>query len=258
MRKKFIICIQMLLLLYLACLSIVQYQRIEKASITAKANGQIFTYARIQQDCYLYEKEAEDSGIFILPESYYVKILKRGNVFHQVSYLDDSDFATAVYGYVLASTVKIIENYTPENPYLEHKLTVTFKVSTALYNIAMQNELLEIRLDLPFYGISRVNTKTYNYVNYNNQVVSVDAKACSAVNYQKHPDSFVQNTNSSNNINTAINTPTPTQNYTPLIVIGGIVGLGLLGLGISYFIFNGSKKQKRIQVFDELDEMDEL
>lgn len=223
-----------------------------KSSITATANAETadkVSYARIKSNCYLYESDALDSGIFILPESYYVKILSQGNTFHKVSYLDDGEFATAVTGYVLASSVEVV-SHTPQNPYLHYTVTVTFKLST--YAIG-NNVLQELKLELPFYGISTVNTKVYNYVNYNASIMAVDAKACSTVSYAKHPDSVYPTGSTSNTIstNTAQNA-----NYIPLIVTSFIGGLCLLGLGISYFIFNNSKKQKRIQVFDEVDETD--
>ena len=241
---KMLFFVTVLSLFYL----IVTCMGIQKASITATATTENATYARIESNCYLYEKEDSDSGIFILPESYYVKILKKGSTFHQVSYLDDGDFATAIQGYVLANSVHIQENYIPQNPYLQYTISVTFKIN-AVYSTLLD----EIRLELPFYGISKVNTKVFNYVNYNQQIVAVDSKACSVVNYPKHPDSLVQNVGSTTTpSNSNVNVHQP--NYTPLIVTSFIGGLCLVGLGISYFIFNGSKKHKPIQVFDELDE----
>ncbi len=224
-----------------------------KASITVNAASNNATYAKILDNCYFYEKQESSSGMFILPESYYVKILSKGSIFHRVSYLDEDDFATAVQGYVLATSVHIIENYIPQNPYLQYKVSVTFKINilkTNRVNDTYDSPLDEIQIELPFYGISKVNTKVYNCVNYKNKIAAVDSKACSIINYPKHPDSLLQNINNSG-IGSGKNEQS---NFLPLIVTSVIVILCLLGLGISYFIFNGTKKHKLIQVFDEIDE----
>lgn len=249
MKRKQIYSITLLCTLSMLIFSFILRQSLsQKNSVIANAATANVTYAQILSNCYLYKEADPSSGIFILPESYYVKILSKGSTFHHISYLDEDDFATAIQGYVLATSVHIIDNYIPKNPYLQYKITVTFKINTV--NDTDYPLLDEIQIDLPFYGIGKVNTKVLYCVDYNNKITAVDPKACGTLNYPKHPDSFIGNTNNSSQDATN----SEQSNYLPLIVTSFIVILCLLGLGISYFIFNGTKKHKPIQVFDELDE----
>ena len=57
------------------------------------------TYARVTQaQVYLYEKPEQDSGLFILPETYFVRIRGSDGEYYAVSYLSDTQGREAVRG----------------------------------------------------------------------------------------------------------------------------------------------------------------
>ena len=67
----------------------------------------------------------EESALFLLPQSYYVKVLAKGNEYSYVQYLENVSCYQSVYGYCKTDELLFVD-YLPLNPYLYYTYTVTY------------------------------------------------------------------------------------------------------------------------------------
>ena len=100
-----------------------------KQSETASTEPFTSGYAQIlTNDCYLYKSPEKSSGIFLLEQSYFVKVIEvTDNVFFKVQYLQFE-------GYVEKSKVSFIEEF-PKEPYL---VGITFDIYD-IGNVCLRN-----------------------------------------------------------------------------------------------------------------------
>ena len=113
------------------------------------------------ETAFFYASPNEQSGLFLLPASYYVKVLNYGEDYCQIEYLFDGDKVKKLIGYAKTSTLTFVE-YTPAEPYLYHLFDVVYRIDEdSLNNSAFLNE---IRLTCAYYGEYKIGSKTYCYV----------------------------------------------------------------------------------------------
>ena len=66
----------------------------------ARAEGETETYARVTRDgVYFYSTPASGAGLFVLPRTYFVKIVDTAGEYYRVRYLDSSGDGRALEGY---------------------------------------------------------------------------------------------------------------------------------------------------------------
>ena len=138
---------------------------------TKKASADTGTqYACIlSEDVYFYSSENEYSGIFILPKTYYVKVLSVGERFTRVEYLTDTKYTRTLVGYCLTYQLTLVD-YTPVNPYLY----TTFDVIYIPQNGDSSDEILErLVFTCGYYGEYASGTKRYAYAYKNGECTYV-------------------------------------------------------------------------------------
>ncbi|MBQ7879063.1 MAG: hypothetical protein IJ317_00280 [Clostridia bacterium] len=130
----------------------------KRATAAAPETG---SYACIlSADAFFYATRDERTGLFLLPQTYYVKILEYANDFCKVEYLYDAADAKKLVGYAKTPTLTPVD-YTPKTPYLYKRFTVTYLPQSESAGDAPF--LDKITVDCTYYGDYIVGSKTYCY-----------------------------------------------------------------------------------------------
>ncbi len=133
-------------------------------ALTARAEGMDAPEERYavaaREDVWFYAAENEESGLFLIPYTYYVRIIREGTMFTAVQYLDDVSPYRAVTGFCKTEQLTFVD-FVPVRPYLRREITVA-------YTIAGENPLgsafNKIERRFVYYGTSYAGTARYFYV----------------------------------------------------------------------------------------------
>lgn len=131
--------------------------------LTAKATSDppSATYACIlNEETYLYATKSEQSGLFVLPQTYYVKVLTTDAEFCKVEYLTDGESTKKLTGYCKTSELTFVD-YTPQTPYFYYTFDLTYYVDPDEKNSPL---LDQITVTCAYYGSYKIGTTTYCYV----------------------------------------------------------------------------------------------
>lgn len=119
-------------------------------------------YACVCTDAaFFYAAKDERRGLFLLPETYYVKVLSTDADFCKIEYLYDSDYTQKLTGYAKTSDLTFVD-YVPKTPYLTH----LFEVRYTLDDTGQDDDsfLNQITLTCAYYGDYKIGSKTYCYI----------------------------------------------------------------------------------------------
>jgi hypothetical protein len=123
---------------------------------------QEYEYACIlQENTFFYASPDEKRGLFLLPVTYYVKLLEYGEAFCRVEYLYDDEKVQKLVGYAKTETLTFVE-YTPQTPYFSCFFDVCYRIEGE--GLDDSSFLNEIRLTCAYYGDYTIGSKTYCYV----------------------------------------------------------------------------------------------
>ena len=130
-------------------------------NIQAQADPSANSYACIlSSDVFFYSERTDRKGLFLLPKSYYVRILEYGEEYCKVEYGDNS-LARALIGYVQTNELTLVE-YVPKRPYLAYTFDVSYTIENGI--IADSSFLTQITVKCVYYGDYKVGSETYCYV----------------------------------------------------------------------------------------------
>ncbi len=115
------------------------------------------------KDVWFYSEENEESGLFVLPYTYYVLVLRYGETFCAVQYLEDASPYRAVKGYCKTSDLTFVD-FVPARPYLKHELTVTYALANPSYVSMGSGSFDTITKNFVYYGTSYLGTARFHYV----------------------------------------------------------------------------------------------
>ena len=147
------------IILLLICLLSPLSTRLE---VNAEEGADLYAVAA-QRNVWLYAQENEDSGLFILPYTYYVKILRRGSVFCAVQYLDDTAPYRSVIGYCRTEELTFVD-FIPVRPYLRREITVTYTVESPTGSLLGKGAFDRLEKTFVYYGMSYSGTAKFFYV----------------------------------------------------------------------------------------------
>ena len=190
------------------------------------------TYARVtQSQVYLYESPEQDSGLFILPETYFVRITGEAGDYYAVEYMSATQGRTPVRGYCLRADVETVD-YIPETPFLVYDTTVTFRTGEGMPD----GFFTEYEVTAAFYGTFSYGSSVCYYVELEGKFGYVPASSCSPLSYPPNTE------------HTESETPppadeTPSSNQNGLLNVVLVCGLVVTALGALYFLFH-PRKQK--------------
>ncbi len=126
---------------------------------TTPQNG---SYACILQDVYFCSAPNEQSALFLLPQTYYVKLVEYQPNYSKIEYLGDEGNAKKLTGYAKTENLTFVD-YLPQRPYLYY----LFDVHYSLGDEGSSNGsafLDQITFSCAYYGDFKVGAKTYCYV----------------------------------------------------------------------------------------------
>lgn len=120
------------------------------------------SYACILEDnTYFYTQPNEECGIFLLPKTYYVKVLDYQANYCKIEYLYDSSLSQKITGYAKTNQLTFVE-YTPKRPYLYYVFDVYYQIGdTQIDDSAF---LTQLKITCAYYGDFYFGGKTYCYV----------------------------------------------------------------------------------------------
>ena len=115
----------------------------------------------LEENAFFYSAPDEQRGLFLLPPTYYVRVLDYGVEFCRVEYFYDDTDAKKLVGYAKTSALTFVE-YIPKRPYFYY----VFEISYRIENGGLQDSafLNEITLNCTYYGDYLIGSKTYCYV----------------------------------------------------------------------------------------------
>ena len=118
-------------------------------------------YACILEDAFFYALPDENRGVFLLPKTYYVRLLEYGTEFCKIEYQADENLAQRVVGYAKTSALTFVD-YIPNCPYLYQTLDVVYQIHDT--ETLDPSYLTQITVTCVYYGDFKVGSKTYCYV----------------------------------------------------------------------------------------------
>lgn len=111
-------------------------------------------------DVFLYAEENEESKLFAIPRTYYVKVLSQGEKFTKCEYQRDSVPYTKITGYCLTNSLTFVD-FTPDRPFLSREVTATYTLAGAKFG---EGKFSKIEESYAYYGTRYVDGQLYFYV----------------------------------------------------------------------------------------------
>ncbi len=115
----------------------------------------------LHSDTYFYERPDEKRALFLLPKTYYVKVLDYQADYCKVEYLYDDSTMQKLTGYAKTDKLTFVE-YVPKRPYLYYVFDVYYKLDDK--PIEDSSFLTQIKVSCVYYGDFHLGGKTYCYV----------------------------------------------------------------------------------------------
>ncbi|MBQ9729983.1 MAG: hypothetical protein IJV80_04130 [Clostridia bacterium] len=118
-------------------------------------------YACVLTDgVYFYASDDVHTELFLLPKTYFVKVLHKGTEFTKVEYQTDGEYTKKLIGYCKSADITPVD-FTPNVPYL----TATFNVEYSVNGGSPDDPFLTpVTMRCTYYGSYYVGSKTYCYV----------------------------------------------------------------------------------------------
>ena len=154
-------------------------------------------YACILSDnAFFYAAPDEKSGLFLLPKSYYVRLLSYATEYCKIEYQTDGGGYEKLVGYAKTNQLTFVK-YIPLRPYFSY----VFEVSYRLDSTSQENSdfLNKITFDCAYYGDYKVGSNTYCYVLRNGEFGYVP----------KPEDLFLEENTEYNDYLASLTTPEP-------------------------------------------------
>ena len=200
---------------------------------TALAAEEEAQYARvIRGGVYLYEEADADTGLFELPESWFVRVTARLGEYCAVAYLEGVQGRTPVQGYCKTEELLFVA-YVPETPYLFFDVDVTF---TAGDPSLPDGFFTTYTVPAAYYGSFSFGSATYCYVELDGSFGYVPASACSTLDYPRNTEYTEQEA-----------APAEEPPSKGGAVVGAVLAclLAAAALGIAVFLFRPARTRRK-------------
>lgn len=125
-----------------------------------KVVAQAGSFAYIGNEAYFYATREENRGLFLLPKTYYVKVLSVDGAFCKIEYLYDDAYGKKLTGYAKTDALTFVD-YTPAQPYLYHLFELRYTIEGAPTDSA---SLSQITVTCVYYGDYPIGAQTYAYI----------------------------------------------------------------------------------------------
>lgn len=115
------------------------------------------------KEVWFYASENLESGLFILPYTYYVKVLRQGTLFCAVKYLEDVAPYKSVTGFCKTEDLTFVD-FVPERPYLKREITVSYSAENASGTWMGRGTFDKLQKSFVYFGESYLGTARFFYV----------------------------------------------------------------------------------------------
>lgn len=159
MKRMIALC---LLLLFLAAACMPYSARIARAEEEAEQTQQLYAVAA-ERGVWLYSEADERTGLFILPYTYYVRVLAPGDPFCYVEYMDGSASFPIVSGYCKKDELTFVD-FIPERPYLKQEITVVYSLPDVPSVSVGDDFFYTTEITYLYYGDYTIGSAAYYYV----------------------------------------------------------------------------------------------
>lgn len=186
------------------------------------------------KNVWFYSAPDEEKGLFILPYTYYVKVLTVGKPFCEVQYLEDVAGYKKLTGYCLYDDLQFVD-FVPQRPYLY--LNLTLKYSLKDTDEFDGSSLGTYERPVVFYGTFYNGTALKYYVYADNQFAKVapsDVKE--ELKYDYNTDYRTVATGAGDNGNTA-----SSSNGLSAVQIAVICIVCAAAVAVAFFVLRGKK-----------------
>ena len=99
--------------------------------------------------------------MFLLPRTYYVRLLEYGSEYCRVEYSQDSEKTKRLVGYAKTNELTFVD-YQPARPYLFYLFEIKYRLDDS--GVTNSDFLTEIVLTCAYYGDYKIGSETYCYV----------------------------------------------------------------------------------------------
>lgn len=196
-------------------------------TVTGSADEHEYAYACVtDENCYFYHTADLKNGVFILPQSYFVKIVEEQTSCYQIEYLTDGQNTRKIVGYCAKEKVSPVD-YQPNNPYLYKYFDVTYQLD----GTSGDDFLTQITVPCTYYGDYFVGTNAYCYVLRGEQFGYVPKPY--SFSYERNPE-YEANLPPPVNAETNLSTSPPPYLF--------VVALALLAPVAAFLLFKFSKR----------------
>lgn len=114
----------------------------------------------LSDDVYFCASPDENRGLFLLPKTYYVRLIEYGTEYCRIEYARNESSSSRLVGYAKTDKLTFV-SYTPVRPYLYYLFDVTYVIENSQPNDSL---LTQITITCTYYGDYPVGSKTYCYV----------------------------------------------------------------------------------------------
>ena len=115
----------------------------------------------LNNNTYFYSLPDEKRGIFLLPKTYYVKVLDYQPDYCKIEYLYDDSVLEKIIGYARTEQLTFVE-YVPKRPSLYYIFDVYYQIGDT--QIEDSSFLTQLKVSCVYYGDFYFGGKTYCYV----------------------------------------------------------------------------------------------
>lgn len=155
--KKYVLTFLILLILPFSC-----FPRLALRTVRADDIPTSGSYACILSDSAFFYASADGKrGVFLLPKTYYVRLVEYGTELCKIEYLSDDDVFRKVVGYVRTAQLAFVD-YIPQQPYLYYTLDVCYRIEDA--ETGNSSFLTDITVNCVYYGDYLIGSEVYCYV----------------------------------------------------------------------------------------------
>lgn len=115
----------------------------------------------LSDDVFFYATADERRGLFLLPKTYFVKLIEYGTPYSKIEYQQDGEHTRRLVGYVRTERLTFV-NFIPKTPYLQKIFDVRYRIDDE--EIQDDSFLTQITVTCAYYGDYTVGSNTYCYV----------------------------------------------------------------------------------------------
>ena len=155
MKKRILWTLLSFLYFLLSCFTL-----FPKPTVSVKANTDAFACV-CSSGTYFYSSRDEKRGLFLLPETYFVKVLSVEGEFTKIEYLYDDSHYKKLTGYAKTDALTFVD-YIPARPYLYYLFDVRYTIDDGYF--VDSNTLSQIVITCAYYGDYNVGSETYCYI----------------------------------------------------------------------------------------------